>query len=70
MKQLTKLPFIENFKPPKRKFITINRVQTFLGTNFYPRLNTIYTNICEAISKKNYRYIDSYFETSFAKTII
>ena len=56
------LPFLWSYNPYKRKFMTLERAQVFLGYNFYPRLNNIYTNLVEAIAKKNYRYISGNVE--------
>lgn len=58
---LFNLPFIKSYKCPTPNFITTSKIQTFLGSNFYPRLNSIYTNLIEAIAKKNYRYLSTSF---------
>jgi hypothetical protein len=55
------LPFIKTYNGPNRNFITSSKIQTFLGFNFYSRLNSIYTNLVEAIGKKDYRYIGTSF---------
>lgn len=70
MKHNFALPFIQNFQHPHKPFVTLNRIQTFLGGNFYVRLSTIYGNMVEAISKKNYRYINGCVESAFAKKLI
>lgn len=54
------LPFVRSFSTGPKRFITLLKVQTFLGNNFYPRLNTIYGNLVEAIAKRNYQYIQAY----------
>ena len=39
------LPFLVSHNCRHKKFISLNRAETFLGYNFYPRLNNIYTNL-------------------------
>ena len=63
---LFNLPFINNYNPGSKRFVSMSRTQAFLGYNFYPRLNSIYTNLVEAIAKKDYRYLGANLEKSLA----
>lgn len=56
--QLFRLPFIRSYNSGARSFLSIAKVQLFLGGNFYVRLSSIYGNLLEALEKKNYHYIE------------
>lgn len=64
------MPFIKTYNTGTRRFITIAKVQTFLGVSFYARLNNIHDNLVEAIAKKNYKYISDSFESGLASKIL
>ena len=67
---LFNLPFIQSYNSGRRRFLTIAKVQTFLGLNFYSRLSIIYDNLVEAIAKKNYKYLSSSFESKLGNQIL
>ena len=56
---LFQLPFIRDYNPCKLRFMSISRAETFLGYNFYPRLNVIYNNLVEAVARKDHRYLNA-----------
>lgn len=63
------LPFIKSYNPGKRRFVSMSRTQAFLGYNFYPRLNSIYTNLVEAMAKKDYRYLGANLEKTLVSKL-
>ena len=64
------LPFLQDYNPLYRSFLPVSRTEVFLRASFYPRLNNIYINLLDAISKKNYRYLSANLEASLAAQLL
>lgn len=69
-KYIFNLPFINSFNTGSRRFITLAKVHTFLGINFYSKLNNIYVHLLESFAKKNYRYLSTSLEENLVSKLM
>ena len=57
LKIYEKLPFAASFQRKMSKTLTVRKVNSILGSTYYPRLTAIYQNMLEAVTYANFGYI-------------